>query len=463
MQKKPGTNPGQAFINFQPHIHQARFILSEKQTVVAVAGARSGKSLGGTMRFLDLCIRQPGYSRRDRLNGIPYSVAVGMEGYPHLNRVLLPMIMRHTPKQLISAEYHGSLRLLRLHGAYGETHIFFLSCKEAKMWQGLDLYGVWVDEFPLIKEEVYHEIQTRLANQRGWLQLTGTPRGPNWAKRLLFDRYNEGAENLDFFTWKTVDNPFFPKEIIEELRRTQPARYFKRTFEASWDTFEGQVWEDFLEEVHVKPRQHYNIHLPDGRTIGKNGRWNVKIQKVIAGVDWGYEHAGVIVVIGISTSGACYVLDLVYKEHLEVVNRPGMDSWVRRGQEMRAKWGVEMFYCDPSEPEHIKQFRNGKLKALPAKNDVKPGIQTVARYMKVEEGSLQTKFVIMGDLRPLIDEILYYHLREGTEDPEKVNDHSCDALRYALYSYEKVGTFDRELGYVPDRNRSSRHNAARAV
>lgn len=448
-------NTGQAFIPFTPHIHQARFILSNRQTVVAVAGARSGKSLGGTMRFLDRCVRQPGYSIRDIRTGIPYQVAVGMEGYPHLNRVLLPMIIRYCPKAIIAQEYHGSLRLLRLHGAHGETHVYFLSCKEAKMWQGLDLYGVWVDEFPLIKEEVYHEIQTRLANQGGWLQLTGTPRGPNWAKKILFDRYQEGSENIDFFTWKTIDNPYFPKEVLDELRRTQPERYFKRTFEASWDTFEGQVWEDFLEAIHCKPRKDYSFTLPDGRVVG-TGKRKVKLKKVFAGVDWGYEHAGVIVVMGISATGSLFVVDLVYRDHLEVMSRPGMDSWVRRGQEMRARWGVEMFYCDPSEPEHIKQFRNAGLKAMAAKNDVRPGIEAVGRYMKVEEGTMRTRMTIMGDLRDLIDELLYYHYREGTEDPEKTNDHSCDALRYGVYSEEKIGSFDRERGYTPQRGSAGR-------
>ena len=403
------------------------------------------------MRFLNLITRQDNYNPRDIRQGIPYQVAVGMESYPHLNRVLLPMFDRYIPREMIAKPYHGSLRLLQIYGRYGPTYIYFLSCKDAKMWQGLDLYHIWIDEFPLIKEEVYHELSTRLANQGGCLQLTGTPRGPNWAKKLIFDEYNNGSPLIDFFTWKTVDNPYFPREHLEELRRTQPKRYFDRTFEASWDTFEGQVWEDFLEQIHVQPRTDYTFTLPNGREMGR-GPKKVRLAETFAGVDWGYENPGVICVLGVSSSGNRYALDLVYKDHLEVYNRPGMDSWVRRGQEMKAKWDINTFFCDPSEPEHIKQFRNGGMKAYPAKNEVQPGLQCVARYMKVEEETSRTRFYIMGDMREMIDEVQYYHLREGTEDPEKVNDHSCDALRYGLYSHEKVGSFDRERGYTPRRD-----------
>jgi len=449
----------QAFIPFAPHIHQARFITSTKSVVAAVAGARGGKTLAGAMRFLHRCITQPGYNPMDIRNGIPYTVACGTENYPMLHRVVLPLFLRVCPDQITVGRYHGSLRRLIIRGMAGETHAYFLSCKEPKMWQGLDLYGAWIDEFALVKEEMYHEVRTRLANQNGWLQLTGTPRGPNWAKSLIYDEFMKGAPHIDFFTWRTIDNPFFPSAIIEEMRRTQPARYFKRTFEASWDTFEGQVWEDFLEAMHVKPRGFYRFKLPSGKMMGK-GSYTVQLKQVVAGVDWGYENPGVIVVAGFSASGSCYIVDLVHKRHLEVVSRPGMDSWVRRGQEMRAKWEVENFYCDPSEPEHIKQFQNGGLSAEKAANEVKPGIQSVATFMKVEDESLATKFSICGDLRVLIDEILYYHLKPGSEDPEKVNDHGPDALRYVLYSHTKVGTFDREVGYRPSRARSGRRATA---
>jgi len=86
-----------------------------------------------------------------------------------------------------------------------------------------------------------------------------------------------------------------------------------------------------------------------------------------------------------------------------------------------------------------------------AENDVQPGIQCVAMYMKVSEIEEKTHMVIMGDLKEVIDELTYYHWREGKEEPEKINDHSMDAMRYLMYTHEKHGSFDRELGYQPQR------------
>jgi hypothetical protein len=91
------------------------------------------------------------------------------------------------------------------------------------------------------------------------------------------------------------------------------------------------------------------------------------------------------------------------------------------------------------------------LLARPALNDVGPGIQCVAKYMKIGEITEVTHLVIMDDLRDMVDEITYYHWKDEKEEPEKINDHSMDAMRYLMYTHEKHGSFDRELGYEPQR------------
>lgn len=447
-----------AHIRFTPHIHQARFILSEAQTTVAVAGARSGKTLVGAARTLDLAVQQPNYSENDRKAGIPYMVGIGTENYPMLKRVVLPAFQRMCPQELKEGPYHWTDHLQKVWGVRGLTYCYFLSCRDPTSWQGMDLHGCWLDEFALVKESMYDEIQTRLANQKGWLQLTGTPRGPNWAKKRLYDEWIKGKKSVldvDFHTWTTKQNPFFPRDILKQKELEMPKRYFRRTFEASWDTFEGQVYEDFLEQLHCKKRSDFTFVLPNGRLVGK-GRLVVQLEHVAAGVDWGYTAPGAIVVGGRTRNignkrGDWYILDAVADRGVEVVSATNGDSWVRRALEMRAKWGIEMFYPDPSEPEHIQQFKVAGLPVRAADNDVQPGIQCVAMYMKVSEITEKTHMVIMGDLKEVIDEFLYYHWREGKEEPEKINDHEMDAMRYLVYTHEKHGSFDRELNYQPQR------------
>ncbi len=446
----PTKKVADAHVNFTPHIHQAGFILSEAQTVVAVAGARSGKTLVGSARALDFVVRQPNYGSTERKAGVPYMVAIGTENYPMLKRVILPAFQRLCPRELKDGPYHWTDHLQKVWGVHGLTFVYFLSCRDPTSWQGLDLHGCWLDEFALVKEEMYDEIQTRLANQKGWLQLTGTPRGPNWAKKRLYDIWIEGSKQVDFHTWTTAQNPFFPRDILRQKKEEMPDRYFRRTFEASWDTFEGQVYEDFLEQLHCQARTKYTFALPNGRLAGK-GRIIVQLEQVAAGVDWGYTAPGAIVVGGKTRSGDWYILDADAARGVEVVSATRGDSWVRRALALRAKWGIEMFYPDPSEPEHIQQFRVAGLPVMSAINDVGPGIQCVAKYMKVGETTEKTHMVIMSDLKEIIDELTYYHWMEGKEEPEKINDHSMDAMRYLLYTHEKHGSFDRELGYEPER------------
>ena len=439
-----------AHIRFTPHIHQARFVLSDAQTAVAVAGARSGKTLVGAARALDMVVRQPNYGMADRKAGIPYMVCIGTENYPMLKRVILPAFQRMCPQELKEDPYHWTDHLQKVWGVHGLTYVYFLSCRDPTSWQGLDLHGCWLDEFALVKEEMYDEIQTRLANQKGWLQLTGTPRGPNWAKKRLYDEWIKGSKHIDFHTWTTAQNPFFPRDILAQKEAEMPKRYFRRTFEASWDTFEGQVYEDFLEEAHTRQREDFTFALPSGRLVGK-GRVVIQIQHVAAGVDWGYTNSGSIVVGGRTRRGTWYILDVSAERGIEVVSATSGDSWVKRALEMKAKWGVQMFYPDPSEPEHIQQFKVAGLPVKAALNEVGPGIQCVAKYMKVGEITDVTHLVIMRDLREIVDEITYYHWKPGKEEPEKINDHSMDAMRYLMYTHEKYGSFDRELGYEPER------------
>lgn len=446
----------EARIQYVPWIGgQTRWHLSDARIKVAVTGARAGKTISAAAETIDRAIRQVGYLEADRSRGIPYTLAVGAPDYPMIERVVLPTILRMMPEPLRVGRYNQQRHLLKLRGLRGETWIYFISAKTPESWQGQELYGVWLDEFCLMKETMYDEAQTRLSSRSGWMLLTSTPRGPNWAKTRLYDhaQTSEGAKEIFFISWRTVDNPYYPRERLEEFRRTMPPKYFRRNFEASWDVYEGQIFDELSEAVHVVPASRYRFVLPGMRRAVGVGPEEVLLDEVIAGVDWGFSNPGAIVVVGRSEND-WIVLDESYGREVLVTSRSALeDSWVRRALAMRARWGVAKFYCDPESREYVEQFVRAGIQAQAAENAVHPGLTTLIKLLHVDAEVGVPRLRILDTCSRLFSEMTYYHWRprprtgEPTEEPEKVDDHAISALRYAIHSHTRHGRFRREPMY----------------
>jgi len=451
-------------LKFEPFDKQIPPLISRSPVTMAVAGARGGKTQVGAPRMLLDAISQEDMHPDDIQKGDPYLCAVGAPSFPMLQRIILPAFLAMVPEGLMIGPYHQTRKRLRIRGVKGESHIYFLSGKAFESWMGMKLYRVWLDEFAQCKEALYDEIRVRLSDRKGQLFLTGTPQGPNWAYHRLYKPWDErrklspearlqdpdhpGAE-IDFYTWRTVDNPHIDKQFIETKRRTMTKRFFERTFEASWATFEGQVYEEFMEAVHVQKVTDFTFKLPNGRKVGR-GPNLVPLVSVYAGVDWGFAqgHAGVLLVGGKDTAGRWWLLEESVDERVLVHAEPGVDSWVTRAQTLRAKWGVETFFCDTEAPDKIITFKRAGLPAVGAQKDVKDGIQAVARYLKVDEETGEPMMYVLDQCPVTIDEHTYYHWEENKERPEKIADHTCDANRYMVYTAEARGRFRREPAYA---------------
>jgi hypothetical protein len=448
---------------YTPHEHQIAlhkaFLNFRKR--VAVTGSRGGKTTAGVADVLDRAILQPGFDQRDIDAGEPYTIVVSAPTHASVQTLIHPPLQRAIPEGLKIGDYHGTKRLQRIRGKHGETHLYYLSASKPEAWQGLKLYGVWIDEFPLVPENMYDEALVRLYDRNGWILLTGTPRGPNWAKTRIYDAYHKKVDpELFFISWKTKDNPFLDVDL-ELLRQTMPPAFFRRAFEASWDVFEGQIYETYNEQIHSFDPREYRFILPGFRESVGIGDKVIELSFVGAGVDWGYGqgHAGAIVVGGKDTSGRWWILEESVAENLLVSAQRGQDSWINRARALRAKWKIERFYCD-HRPENIAQFRAVGLACMLAKKshgDVMAGIQCVSKFLTVREIMEDGRQVFSTDLRisnaceTVHSEIVFYHWRTGSnrEEPEKVMDNSMDAKRYLIYTHETRGRFKREVGYQP--------------
>lgn len=452
-------------IDFQPFIDQSRVIIASDivRIVAAIAGARGGKTEVGRRIVIDWAIRQPGYLDKDRKEGKPYSIACWAPTFPMLSKIVIPAVLRGVPPELV-IDYKKSDRELWMHGLHGTTQIYFLSGREPERSQGLQLYRGWIDECALVSELMFEEAQTRLSDRRGHLILTSTPIGPNWVKKRVADIAKTEPEHVAFFSWRTIDNPYFPKEELEFKKRTMNPRYFKRTYEASFEAFEGMIFEEWSEEIHRLNEVKTMIHVwPARRVLGNQTSplRTFRVVRTIAGVDWGMTNPTVIMVIGVTDGNpADYILLDEIRDTGILVSGKG-DTWVQRAQALQHKWGISTFWCGPDRPENIDYFRRqGNLHARDAEDDIFDGLQCMMNLMHPDPVTTLPHFYVWN-AQGFVDEIAIYQwdtnrLGMTVEKPVKAEDHSIDAARYAILSDMKY-RFNREMDFrfqMPDNLRT---------
>lgn len=128
---------------------------------------------------------------------------------------------------------------------------------------GLDNYddlrgsGLWFfigDEWADVKPEAWEEtIQPMLSTAGGHALFIGTPKGFNHLYSAYVDGQPGGRPNAKSWSYTTLQGGNVPPEEVEEARRTKDPRTFRQEYEASFETFAGQVYYAFDRRLSVKP------------------------------------------------------------------------------------------------------------------------------------------------------------------------------------------------------------------
>jgi PBSX family phage terminase large subunit len=416
------------FSTYEPHPKQLAFHGSTARIKCCAAGTRGGKTFAGAREF----VRKVYADRAAKHGRLFYWIVAPDYSLTDVAReelfdILGADLADPTTSPLVKHWNGSKLRLV----LYGDIYIEFKSAERPEKLVARGLNGCWIDEASRCPAVTWANVRARIADRRGWALLTTTPMGKNWFYNEVYVLGLRGSADRDpdyeSFHWTTADNTALPwlKDEMERARKVLPPRYFQRDWEASFEIFAGQIYDEFDRQLHVVER----ANLP------------LEFKTVIAGKDWGFAdgHPGATVVLGLSGSGKWYVLEEV------VETRRLLGWWTEKDRELMEKWNIQMFYADPSEPEHIYQYRVDGLPIMEAKNRVAPGIQTVATLLHPVDGVPSLYFA--EDCHESIEEIEGYHYKEDRfgntkEEPEKSNDHTCDAIRYALHTH--VTTFEPE-------------------
>ncbi|WP_238989662.1 phage terminase large subunit family protein [Staphylococcus sp. MI 10-1553] len=156
----------------------------------------------------------------------------------------------------------------------------------------------------------------------------------------------------------------------------------------------------------------------------------IPMKQYFCGVDWGYEHYGVIVVFGMGYDDRFYLIEEHAKQHAFI------EEWVRIAHDIKARYGDIPFYCDSARPEHVAKFQDEGINAVYADKRIMRGVELVAHYFKND------KLRILYDACPRFASEIYNYAWDTKKDlPMKEYDDVMDAMRYALLTF--VETFEQ--------------------
>ncbi|MCG7524930.1 PBSX family phage terminase large subunit [Streptomyces sp. OfavH-34-F] len=282
--------------------------------------------------------------------------------------------------------------------------------------RGLTAQLAYVDEATLLPEAFWTQLLARLSVPGARLYATTNPDSPrHWLKVQYLDR----IAKLDMREWhfKLADNPSLSAEYVANLTAEYTGLWRKRMIEGAWVVAEGAIYSEWDEDRHVV------TELPAMRR-----QW--------VGIDYGTTNPFAAILLGLGVDGRLYAC-AEWRYDGRKTHRAMTDAQYSTAVR---KWldtldvTPEWTFIDPSAKSFIAQlWQDGHPGVARADNTVADGIRSVASLLAAD------RLVVHASCTGLLSEMPGYSwdpkaTERGEDKPLKVNDHSCDAIRYAVHS-----------------------------
>lgn len=336
-------------------------------------------------------------------------------------------------------------------GSYNHKDDYFQLRKEGKEWgkiffrsQGMDkkssgdsFIGIpdcraaLGDEVAKWHRQFYIRFRGRLGRLNGAFFGCGTPYAMNFIKKEIVDKALTDT-TIMYRRWTCMDNPSYDKEGIETLRRTLSKTEFDRLVLGILTKATGLVHQAWGKDNYTK--KHVSRETPI----------------YIAGVDWGFDHAMAIVILGIYGNQA--IIESVTK-----IRHLGPDQVKQLIISKHAIFKPKIWSAGHDQPGMIQEL-SAKIpiqkyfEQKPELRLINIGDQKVSEWIQTR--ALKILETIEG-VEEFEDEIETYKWdREDEEDPrDKVVDQNNDimsALRYAVIGVISMGLMREKIIKILD-------------
>lgn len=262
---------------------------------------------------------------------------------------------------------------------------------------------VWIEEATEITKQEFQLVDIRLRGEgRKRITITFNPTvKAKWIRKYLVERTDEDSPDasevyVQFTT--ALDNPFAGADYYERLKTLPPELRDVYAYGKWGEALEGLIFPAYeLTDAPCEPDYY--------------------------GLDFGFNNPSALVGVQ-DLDPIMRVEELLYQRGLT-----NTDLADRLEEIVTDK--SKIIYCDAAEPARIEELARRGFNTRPANKSVKDGIDTVRRYTIQATRHSQN----------LINEVQEYvwdaDRRTGElsdEKPVKHNDHTMDAMRYAIHT-----------------------------
>lgn len=385
-------------------------IKSEDFFICGLHGAkRSGKTFLNNMIFLREIVRVRKIADKLKIE-TPMYILAGTSSTAIQNNILQEL--GNVLDISLKFDKHGAFNLCGVK----IVQVFTGSVSGLKRARGFTAFGAYVNEASLSNESVFKEIISRCSGEGARIIWDSNPDNPNhWLKRDYID--SKDSMVIDY-RFTLDDNTFLSTRYIEAIKAATPAgRFYDRDILGLWTIAEGSVYADFDKDKHIIERAPGNL------------------VRYYAGIDWGFDHYGSIVILGEDSDGVAYIVDGIAESGKHI------DWWIHQAKRLSKKYGDIPFYCDTARTEHIYDMKRNGIRAVYSNKAVIPGIEEVAMRWKNDR-----LFYVRGSIPRFEEEIFQYRWKENsiTDDVIKEYDDVLDALRYAIYTQSLIDKKGRQ-------------------
>ena len=277
--------------------------------------------------------------------------------------------------------------------------------------RGMTSFGAYVNEASLANQSVFEEIRVRCSAPDARVVCDTNPDTPtHWLKVDYIDKA-KNDDNIICNHFVMDDNTTLDPAYVASQKSTTPSgMFYDRRILGLWVAGEGLVYQDFDKAKNV-------ISLDDFHKRTAN-----QSLSYYCGLDWGYEHKGVIVVLADDENNNTYLIEEHTAKHRDI------EYWVKVAKSIRAKYGWTIpIYCDSARPEYVQRLIDENFNAMNGYKSRLVGVENCATKIK------ERKFMLIEEANDkFLDEIYQYTWDEKTGMPAKVNDDVMDAFRYAI-------------------------------
>jgi phage terminase large subunit len=321
-------------------------------------------------------------------------------------------IVRKTLPALKGSAYRDFMKIINDEGWYDENNhnksemtyllfgnlVEFISVDQPQKIRGRKRNIVFINESNELSYEDFFQLNVRTTDK------IIIDYNPSDEFHWIYDKL-QPREDADFFVTTYKDNPFLEKELIEEIERLEQA--------------DENHWRVYGLGQRGVSRDTIYTHWKMCDELPMKG-------EIFMGQDFGYNVQSALVLCEFY-EGSIYAKELLYETKLTT------NDLIERYKEIGVSKTIEIF-CDSAEPKTIEEMYRAGYNVKEADKDVTEGIRKVKSL----------PLYITKDSTNMLKEIKSYKWKsdmngkpvkdKDKDEPVKFNDHSMDALRYAVFT-----------------------------